>query len=250
MHSTQSGCTPPHVPTPLRTNPTTPLLVATVANSMELPVAALALLGAMAAYVRVHIAWHAALAHGVVLLDVRPSWTLADADALVRDLAALPSAARGVALGTATGVDDLLAFYASLDLVFPAAYAGALVALFLVLAGGARRPGWELLAPVAAAVADWCENLAVAWLARGGLEGDAALAGAVAAFGGRVATPVKWLAVAATVLALGVHCIARVQAACPRDASGGTAPTAPSDGTTVAAPRAIATSSRRRPRQQ
>ena len=68
-------------------------------STMEFPNAVLVLLGGMAAYVRVHIAWHPALAHGLTLLDVRPWWTPTDAVALRDQLSRLPSAVHG------TGID-------------------------------------------------------------------------------------------------------------------------------------------------
>ena len=181
---------------------------------MEFPNAVLVLLGGMAAYVRVHIAWHPALAHGLTLLDVRPWWTPTDAVALRDQLSRLPSAVHG------TGIDDLLAFYATLDLLFPAVYAGAIIALLFVVAGPAHRPRWELLAPVGAAVLDWLENLIVVALVRpvGGRIGGAVLEhstemAALATLGGCVVTPLKWAALALSAAALAAHGLARVQAA-------------------------------------
>ena len=150
------------------------------------------LLGAAFVYIEVLLAWTDVSASGATILDLELTWDTTTA----RDTMG--------ALGR-DGVREYMRIEGSLDLVFPVVYAALLMVLIDATtpwrgapAGAGPLLRAAIVLPAVAAAADFVENTAIIALCREHLGVDTSVSAAHVFVGGRIATPLKWVAVAAS----------------------------------------------------
>lgn len=145
------------------------------------------LFGAAFVYVETLHAWSGVSASGATILDLTFTWSPSTASETLRVLG--PSGAR-----------EYMQIAQSTDIVCPLVYACLFAVGIDAVTPGDAGPVLRsfILLPAISAAADFVENLAIVALCRQFLGVDASAPAALVFVGGRIATPLKWSAIAAS----------------------------------------------------